>query len=248
MKKKHNSTLLLLLILILNSNFIFGQNWILNTQNKIGLPYPMGHFKIAQYDLKDSLTLDQALNLAYQYGSGWRLPTREEFEQIRLNKEYIGNFTGEKYWVVDKINRDSINVMHLDSFTNELLKSDTLCHIRLVSFLQSTPTEVKGIPIRIKGLEIAQFDFNYPMSWDEANIECQKLGKGWRLPTSKEISKIPFSSSIPNGLNFNEYYWTSDVSNKSGKVNTIAGTFYVKGQVRAVRSRRFLFTSTQFVD
>ena len=137
MKKKHNSTLLLLLILILNSNFIFGQNWILNTQNKIGLPYPMGHFKIAQYDLKDSLTLDQALNLAYQYGSGWRLPTREEFEQIRLNKEYIGNFTGEKYWVVDKINRDSINVMHLDSFTNEF----KLCDILLLSIVD-TSTQV----------------------------------------------------------------------------------------------------------
>jgi hypothetical protein len=75
----------------------------------------------------------------------------------------------------------------------------------------------------LNGLEIAQFDFLDPMTYDEAVRACSKLGEGWRLPTKKEMEGIYENKDMLGGFvspiwvadNFefypsgNVYYWSS---------------------------------------
>jgi len=75
----------------------------------------------------------------------------------------------------------------------------------------------------LNGLEIAQFDFLDPMTYDEAVRACSKLGDGWRLPTKEEmeeiyknkdmlggfISLIYVSDNTEFSIDNNVYYWSS---------------------------------------
>ena len=75
----------------------------------------------------------------------------------------------------------------------------------------------------LNGLEIAQFDFLDPMTYDEAVIACSKLGEGWRLPTKEEMEEINENKDMLGGFisliyvsdnskfstDNNVYYWIS---------------------------------------
>ena len=75
----------------------------------------------------------------------------------------------------------------------------------------------------LNGLEIAQFDFSDPMTYDEAVKACSKLGDGWRLPTKEEMEKIYENKDMLGGfvspiyvsdnaefsIDNNVYYWSS---------------------------------------
>jgi hypothetical protein len=75
----------------------------------------------------------------------------------------------------------------------------------------------------LNGLEIAQFDFLDPMTYDEATRACSKLGEGWRLPTKEELEEIYENKSKLGGfispvfvsdnseffIDNNVYYWSS---------------------------------------
>jgi hypothetical protein len=75
----------------------------------------------------------------------------------------------------------------------------------------------------LNGLEIAQFDFLDPMTYDEAVRACSKLGEGWRLPTKEEIEEIYENKDMLGGfvspiyvsdnaefsIDNNVYYWSS---------------------------------------
>ena len=45
-----------------------------------------------------------------------------------------------------------------------------------------------GIPILIDKILVAQNDFLFKMNCQDAKYECKKLGKGWKLPTKKELN------------------------------------------------------------
>lgn len=74
----------------------------------------------------------------------------------------------------------------------------------------------------LNGLEIAQFDFLGPMTYDEAVRACSKLGEGWRLPTKEEMEEIYENKDMLGGFislifvsdNYkfstdnNVYYWS----------------------------------------
>jgi hypothetical protein len=74
----------------------------------------------------------------------------------------------------------------------------------------------------LNGLEIAQFDFLNPMTYDEAVKACSKLGDGWRLPTKEEMEKIYENKDMLGGfvspiyvsdnseffVDNNVYYWS----------------------------------------
>ena len=54
-----------------------------------------------------------------------------------------------------------------------------------------TNTDYKNIiskPVKIGNLEIAQYDFQKKMFWDDAKKACDSLGEGWRLPTKDELN------------------------------------------------------------
>ena len=75
----------------------------------------------------------------------------------------------------------------------------------------------------LNGLEIAQFDFLDPMTYDEAARACSKLGEGWRLPTKEEMEEIYENKDMLGGFispiyvsdnskfstDNNVYYWSS---------------------------------------
>jgi hypothetical protein len=239
--KKQNQIFFSIPFLILSWNNSFCQNIDSNIKRSIGTPYLLGKIKVAQYDYKDSINFDFAKKISNQNNDGWRIPTREEFEQISINKDYIGEFAGQMYWVVDFINKDSINSIDISSSNSFLVKSDTLLHLRLVSYIQSTPEEIIGHPFRIKGLEIAQFDFNYTMSWEDANMNCQRLGKGWRLPTTNELFEIRNNTEYSSTILSNSFYWSIDQENTTGIVNYLTGPMKLSYNTRAVKSKRFLF-------
>ncbi len=67
---------------------------------------------------------------------------------------------------------------------------------------------VIGKPIRLQNFEVAQYDFEAEMNWDDAKLACAKLGKGWRLPTKNELN-VMYKNKDRIGGFANDYYWSS---------------------------------------
>ena len=93
----------------------------------------------------------------------------------------------------------------------------------ILPFFVFSQKSVIGKTYNLNGLEITQFDFSEPMTYDEAVKTCSKLGDGWRLPTKEEmeeiyenknmlggfISPIYVSDNTEFSIDNNVYYWTS---------------------------------------
>jgi hypothetical protein len=66
-------------------------------------------------------------------------------------------------------------------------------------------------------IEIDSKSISKEMNWDEAKKACEKLGKGWRLPTNKELYDIYFASQIM-GEKIGDFivgdYWSSTEKSK----------------------------------
>jgi hypothetical protein len=99
-----------------------------------------------------------------------------------------------------------------------------------------------GNPIKIGNLLVAQYDFTRSMNWEDAKIVCDKLGKGWRLPTRKELTTLYWNKNKIGNFTDNDY-WSST---ESGVTSAFYGDFEIGGQdgtdkfsmiyVRAVKS------------
>jgi len=65
--------------------------------------------------------------------------------------------------------------------------------------------------------EVTEADGPDRKNWDDAKAFCAKLGKGWRLPTKKEL-KIIYNNRNKFGKNSfkDNYYWSSEKSNDLG--------------------------------
>jgi hypothetical protein len=68
--------------------------------------------------------------------------------------------------------------------------------------------EIIGKPIKIGNLFIAQNDFPNTMTYLQAPKACRALGKGWRLPTKKELNILYKNKNKIGGFSEN-YYWSS---------------------------------------
>jgi len=62
------------------------------------------------------------------------------------------------------------------------------CYIGMGQAINSA--SIIGKPISIGNLQIAQFDFPERLNFDAAVKACAELGKGWRLPTKKELNEL----------------------------------------------------------
>jgi hypothetical protein len=92
----------------------------------------------------------------------------------------------------------------------------------ILPFFVFSQKSVIGKTYNLNGLEIAQFDFSDPMTYDEAVKACSKLGDGWRLPTKEEMEKIYENKDMLGGfvspiyvsdnseffVDNNVYYWS----------------------------------------
>ena len=106
---------------------------------------------------------------------------------------------------------------------------------------------ILGKPIKIETLEIAQNDFPNDMNWEKAKIACEKLGKGWRLPTIAELEfmyknkdkiggfkkAVYWSSTEGSGYAWGFYFGGGGARAKGDKGSALKGTI---GYVRAVRT------------
>jgi hypothetical protein len=130
---------------------------------------------------------------------------------------------------------------NLDTFIRES-RSDAQLLINH-SYLHSIIQRVKGAPIKIDSLEVAEINFPDKPNWENAKILCAALGDGWRLPTKKELNDIYHNKNKISGLT-NEIYWSSTYNNdlysgweqnfKDGKQST--SFVDSKFSVRAVRT------------
>lgn len=109
-------------------------------------------------------------------------------------------------------------------------------------------SEVKGNPVIIGYLKVAQYDFTEKMTWKHAKKSCASLGKGWRLPTKEELNTLFINKDNIGGF-ADDFYWSATVgysidNNKDmdwvqlffgGRQDYMAKTNEFK--VRAVRDR-----------
>ena len=72
---------------------------LLHSQNSvIGTTYKLDSIEIAQFDLPTEVTWYNAKRECKELGKGWRLPTKDELEDMYNNKDLIGNFVNINYW------------------------------------------------------------------------------------------------------------------------------------------------------
>ena len=64
----------------------------------IGTTYVLDSIEIAQFDLPGEVTWYNAKRECKELGKGWRLPTKDELENIYNHKDLIGNFVNTNYW------------------------------------------------------------------------------------------------------------------------------------------------------
>ena len=65
-------------------------------------------------------------------------------------------------------------------------------------------------PITGDELQVANQDFSYEMTWEEAKRACNELGSGWRLPNNQELKEIYEQLHEKGQGNFRTaFYWSS---------------------------------------
>jgi hypothetical protein len=72
----------------------------------IGKPITIGSFEVAQNDFKDSMSWDDAISACKALGEGWRLPTKNELNELFKNKTKIGGFENIGHWSSTEIGKD----------------------------------------------------------------------------------------------------------------------------------------------
>jgi hypothetical protein len=225
----------------------------------IGTPIKIFNFEVAENDFPggEKMTWEEAKKACESLGDGWRLPTKDELFILYLNKKNINVIRDYTYWSSTKIG----NLVDIVSFIDGRSSSSGSSYgwvvraIRTIKrgdsakesiFSTSDKQIVIGTTIKIRNLEVAQFDFAQKMNWDLAKVACDALGDGWRLPTKDELkilyrnkSNVWGSERVFKAIwSSTEYgasldgawyqYMSNDSPSYKGKTQT--------GDVRAVRS------------
>ena len=64
-------------------------------------------------------------------------------------------------------------------------------------------------PITGGQIQVSENDFPDKMTWDQAKSACKELGKGWRLPSDKELRAMGEQLHKQGKGNFkDEAYWS----------------------------------------
>ncbi len=78
----------------------------------IGTPFKLGKIEVAAKDLPMMLSWDPATAAVKGFGDGWRLPTKDELNEIYKNKSRLGGFANDTYWTSeekDEFNARTVN-------------------------------------------------------------------------------------------------------------------------------------------
>ncbi|WP_297514200.1 retroviral-like aspartic protease family protein [Flavobacterium sp.] len=176
--------------------------------------------EIAEYDFTEEMRYDDAKKACKSLGKGWRLPTQDELNILYKNKEKIGNFEGFDYWS-STLHLSNPQYMEAQIFSSDSgkdyegmqvvrshLSQFQFCSVRAVRDGKPiSNSEIIGESKFVGDLEIAEFDFPKQMMWDEAKKKCELLGKGWRLPTKKELNILYQNKNNIGGFE-QKGYWS----------------------------------------
>jgi hypothetical protein len=152
-------------------------------------------FEIAKQDLSSKrITWYNANELAYDKGEGWRLPTIDELKLMYGMKDDFGDMQENIYWstsLKSDNEYDNAEVLCLNFEKGPEnpypmpYDKEGKAFVRLVrSKVPITETEKR---IKNGSLIIAKKDFPELLTLHEAIKACENLGKGWRLPTKREL-------------------------------------------------------------
>jgi len=84
----------------------------------IGTTYKLNNIEIAQFDLPTEVTWYNAKRECNELGKDWRLPTKDELDEMYNNKDLIGNFVNTNYWSSTEHNSD---YAWMQVFTHKLI-------------------------------------------------------------------------------------------------------------------------------
>jgi len=123
------------------------------------------------------------------------------------------------------------------------------------------PDSIIGKSTKIGNLVVAEYDFSLMMTWEDALLACNKLGKGWRLPTKDELNVLyENKQKIGNFMNYgywssNEDGWRRDLSLfEAGWMQDFYNGYQIYNQkstqnyVRAVRLEASLSTDATMIS
>ena len=65
-----------------------------------------------------------------------------------------------------------------------------------------------GKPIKLRNIEVAQYDFPKSMAWEDAKEACADLGEGWKLPSDDELIYL-YQNRFTFGGFADATYWSS---------------------------------------
>jgi hypothetical protein len=85
-----------------------------------------------------------------------------------------------------------------------------ICYISNAQVLDPATIIGKSFPIIVGDFQVAENDFPIKMNWKDANIECAKLGNGWRLPNKEELNFL-YKNHVKIVMSLNRY-WSSTES------------------------------------
>ncbi len=72
----------------------------------IGNPIKFGSLEIAQHDFEKEMTWDDAKKACAALGDDWRLPTKEELNELYKHQDEIGGFAAAYYWSSSEASND----------------------------------------------------------------------------------------------------------------------------------------------
>jgi hypothetical protein len=184
----------------------------------VSRPYEVGNLQVAQYDISEQMDWYTAKDLCSKLGQGWRLPTRDELTSLCQSEKEIG--LTDIYWTSTEENNDEAWTVQRRLLVGEAnlynkyskRYSNSVRVVRDLSYKQSRldiiKSQIIGNPIEIGNLIVAQYDYPQNLDWDSANIACQSLGDGWRLPTKDELNTL-YKNKTKIGGFFKQSYWSS---------------------------------------
>jgi hypothetical protein len=115
-------------------------------------------------------------------------------QNILRNNIYNGRDEGYNKWILEKEKKIEENKLKNIFEVNKMIREKWKCII--------------NDPIKCEDFLVAKERIPIPMKWEDAMIECEKLGKGWRLPTIHELNLMYLNKDHIG--NFNEdTYWSS---------------------------------------
>ena len=78
----------------------------------IGKTYGLNGLEIAQFDFPNQMTWDEAVEACSKLGPGWRLPTKEEMQEIYQNKSKLCGFVSPVYLADDSQDLGDNNIYY----------------------------------------------------------------------------------------------------------------------------------------